>query len=167
VVVLDSEMAGAFDIGTVYLKRHSSGGTFAPTSYDDFQIWAGLTDADVLSANFDENFLPGTRTLLFSRDSLHIEAEPDAWIPFQLDQSYWYGGSHNLLLEILWSGGQEIGSECIYTWQWNTGAMRCVSGPYGSSSGSLTSIIPYLQLEGELGLDSSTFAEVKASFGGD
>jgi hypothetical protein len=157
-------MGGAFLFDTVCLKRHSSGSTSAETNYDDFQIWAGLTDADALSSTFEDNFLPGTRTLLFSRDVLNLEAEPNAWIPFELDTPYWYGGSHNLIIEILWSGGQEVGSECVYTWQWNTGTMRCASGPYDASSGSLTSVIPILQFVGEASLDSSTFAEVKASF---
>jgi hypothetical protein len=157
-------MGGAFTINTINLKRHSSGSTSAGTNYADFSIWAGLTDADVLSTSFEENFLPGTRTLLFSRDSLYLEAEPNAWIPFELDTPYWYGGSHNLIVEILWSDGEEIGTECVYTWQWNTGTMRCASGPFGASSGSQTSVIPLLQFEGEQALNGSTFAEVKASF---
>jgi hypothetical protein len=167
VVVLDSEIGEAFEFDTICLKRHSSGSTSAGTNYDDFQIWVGLTDTDALSPVFEDNFLPGTRTLLFSRDSLYLEAEPNAWIPFELDTPYWYGGSHNLIIEVLWSGGEEIGSECVYTWQWNTGTMRCASGPFSSSSGSLTSVIPLLQLVGEASLDSATFAEVKAEFSGE
>ncbi len=157
-------MGGAFEFDTICLKRFSSGSTPAATAYENFQIWAGLTDDDVLSAVFDENFLPGTRTLLFDRDSLYLEAEPDTWIPFDLDTPYWYGGSDNLVIEILWSHGEELGSECVYTWQWNTGQMRCASGQYTASSGSLTSVIPLLQFIGESSLQESTFAEVKSSF---
>lgn len=161
-VVLDSEMGGAFGIETLSLKRHSSGSTPAGTNYTDFQIWAGLTDSDVMSASFDDNIIPGTRALLFSRDSLYIEALPNSWIPFELDTAYWYGGTHNLVIEIMWSDGEEIGSECVYTWQWNTGTMRCASGPFAASSGSLTSVIPVLRFDGESSLESATFAEVKS-----
>ncbi len=162
--MLDSEMGGAFGIETLSLKRHSSGSTPAGTNYTDFQIWAGLTDSDVMSSTFDDNIIPGSRTLLFSRDSLYIEAVPNSWIPFDLDTAYWYGGSDNLVIEILWSHGEELGSECVYTWQWNTGQMRCASGQYTASSGSLTSVIPLLQFIGESSLQESTFAEVKSSF---
>ncbi len=162
--MLDSEMGEAFEFDTISLKRHSSGTTSGQTTFTDFEIWAGLTDSDVLGANFEDNFIPGTRTLLFSRESLLLEAEPNAWIPFELDSSYWYGGTHNLIIEILWSDGEELGTECVYTWQWNTGTMRCTSGPYDSETGSQTSVIPLLQFSGEQTLSSTTFAGVKASF---
>lgn len=164
--MLDSEIGGAFGIETISLKRHSSGTTQAGTYYLDFQIWAGLTDDDFLSSSFDANFLPGTRTLVFSSDSLYLEASPGAWMPFELDQPYWYGGTDNLVIEIMWSDGEEIGSECLYTWQWDTGALRCLSGAYEASSGSMTSIIPCFQLVGEEALESVTFAGVKAALGG-
>lgn len=157
-------MGGAFTIDMIELKRHESGSTPAPCCYDDFQIWAGLTDDDVLSGTFEDNFLPGTRTLLFERDSLHLEADPDTWVPFELDVPYWYGGSHNLVIEVLWSDGEELGTECVYTWQWNTGTMRCASGPYDAASGSLTSVIPVLRFTGTGALEDRSFADVKSAF---
>jgi len=166
VVVLDSEIGGAFQIQELSLVRHSSGSTPAPTNFSDFQIWFGLTDSDQLSSTFEDNFIPGTRTLVFDRDSLYLSASPGEQIDFELDQPFWYGGTHNLVVEILWSDGEEIGSECVYTWQWNTGAMRCASGPYTASSGSLTSMIPMLVLTGVQALDQTTFAAVKSSFSG-
>jgi hypothetical protein len=162
--VHDDEIGGAFDIQTLSLKRHSSGSTSAPTWLYDFQIYAGLTDQETLGSTFDTNFIPGTRTLVFSRDSLFIEVEPNAWIDIVLDDSFWYEGDHNLVLEILWSAGEETGTECAYTWHWNTGQMRCLSGYYNASSGSLTSVIPHMVLTGTTGLDQSTFAAIKTYF---
>jgi len=162
--VLDSEMGGAFEFDTISLKRHSSGSTSGQTTFADFEIWAGLAESDVLGDNFEDNFIPGTRTLLFSRESLLIEAEPNAWIPFVLDSPFWYGGTKNLIIEILWSEGEELGTECVYTWQWNTGTMRCASGPYDSETGSRTSVIPLIQFSGDMTLLNTTFAGVKTSF---
>lgn len=159
--MLESEIGGPFEIDAISLKRHSSGTTQAPSVFRDFEIWASLTDSDVLSPVFDSNYIPGTRTLLFSSDSLYLSVEPDTWFEFQLDSQYWYGGSHNLILEILWSSGEELGTECVYTWQWNTGDMRCASGLYDASSGSLTSIIPMLMFTGQSALEGVTFGEIK------
>lgn len=162
--MLDSEMNGAMEFDTFILKRHSSGSSSGQTTFTDFEIWMGLCDSDVLGDNFEGNFIPGTRTLVFSRDSLLLEAEPNAWIPFELDFPFWYGGTKNLIVEILWSSGEEQGTECIYTWQWNTGTLRCASGPYNSETGSRTSVIPLMQFSGALALINTTFAGIKATF---
>ncbi len=165
--MLDDEIGSAFTIETFSLKRHSAGSTPAPTDLFDFAIYMGLCENDYLGANFDANFVPGTRTLLFSRDSLHIEVNPNELLTLDLDTPYWYNGQDNLLIEILWSSGEETGSECVYTWHWNTGAMRCASGLYSASSGSLTSIIPWMQLTGSSALEACTFGEVKTLFAGE
>jgi hypothetical protein len=159
--VLQEELDGAFEIDIISLKRHSSGSTSAPSIFQDFEIWFSLTDLDALTPVFDANCMPGTRTLVYSSDSLYLSVDPNTWFDFQLAEPYWYGGTHNLVVEIMWSGGEELGTECVYTWQWNTEAMRCASGQYDASSGSLTSIIPMLMLSGESSLEGATFAEIK------
>ncbi|NLP05618.1 hypothetical protein GX411_06685 [Candidatus Fermentibacteria bacterium] len=164
--MLNEEIGNAFTVETLSLRRHSSGSTPAPTDLFDFAIYMGLCENDVLNPNFDSNFIPGTRTIVFSRDSLHLEVNPDELVTFDLDTPYWYNGVDNLLVEVLWSSGEETGSECVYTWHWNTGAMRCASGLYSASSGSLTSIIPWMQITGASDLETCTFGEVKTLFTG-
>lgn len=162
--MLDQEIGTSFTVNTFSIRRHSLGSTGAPTDLFDFALYMGLCQSDELSPTFDANFMPGTRTLVFARDSLHLEVEPDALISIDLDTPYWYGGQHNLLIEIMWSSGEETGTECMYTWHWNTGAMRCASGNYDAQSGSLTSIVPWMQFTGTAGLEACTFAEVKTLF---
>ncbi len=162
--MLEEEIGGSFTIEDISLRRHSMGSTSAPTDLFDFAVYMGLCQEDFLSSTFDDNFVPGTRTLVFSRDSMHVEVDPDELIGIDLDAPYWYDGQDNLIVEVMWSAGEETGTECVYTWHWNTGAMRCASGLYDAASGSLTSIIPWMQLSGQSALDVCTFGEVKTLF---
>jgi hypothetical protein len=162
VVVLAEEMQGACDISTVSFKRHSSGGPEAGGTFSDFEIRFALTDADVLSSSFDDNYLDWSVETVYSRDSIEFSAAPDQWLSIDLDQPYWYPGDRNLVIEVLWSAGVSAG-DCIYTWQWNSETLRCTHGGYASPTGSQTALVPHILLSCDLTLEQTSFADIKST----
>jgi hypothetical protein len=160
VVVLDDEIGSAFMIDELSLKRHDSGGDGGSRLYD-FEIRMGLCASDVLGPDFADNYIPGTETTVMYCDSIEFTPEPDELIPIALDTPYWFNGQENLIIEILWSDGESLG-DCVYSWQWNSGTLRCTKAGYESSTGSQTSLLPYLLLTGEIGLEPNTFCWVKS-----
>lgn len=161
-VVLDSEMGSAMLINSIAWLRSPAGNDQG--HYYDVEIYMGLCASDQLGAAFEGNWVPGTKTLVFSDDQLDLAASANEWEPVELDTPYWYSGQQNLLYEVSW--GSANPSYSFYTWQWETGSARTVYATnLGSANGILSTKLSMLQFEGTLGLDLSTFGEVKASFG--
>ncbi len=161
VVVLASEMGDAMEIESFSWKRSVGGEPFG--TFEDFSVYVGLCDSDELTTNYDGNYMSGTRTLVFEGGAgFEIGTpSPNDWFDLTLDTPYWYNGSDNLLIELEWSSG----SGSLYTWHWNSGSQRSVIGAYGQSTGDYTeSLVPNLRLNGDLALDQSTWAGVKAAF---
>lgn len=130
------------------------------TNLQDFKIYMGYSSLDVLGTNFNNNFIPGTRTLVYSRDPLIITGvAPETWFTSTLDTPFFYNGTNNLLVEIEWS----TGSNSIYIYHWDAGMGRSiVSQTYGSSSGDQDVIVPHFILSGTLDLEGSTFGSIKS-----
>jgi len=160
VVVLAEEMQGPGDISAISFKRHSSGGPEAGGTFSDFEIRFALTDADMLSSTFDANYLDWSMETVYYRDTVEFSAAPDQWLSIDLDQPYWYSGGRNLVIEVLWSAGTSSG-DCIYTWQWNSGTLRCIHGGYDSATGSMTALVPHILLSCDLALEQTSFAQIK------
>ena len=152
------------DIGSLACQRSSPGNPATGVFYD-FGIYMALSDDDVLSSAFDENYVPGTFRQVFYRDTLALSPAPGDWQDFELDQQFWYDGMHNLIVEFRWSGGTTA-DDCLYSWHWNTGTIRSVSALYGASTGTMSSLVVMLRFTGELALDQTTFAGVKRTFAG-
>ena len=163
-VALDEEMGGAMDIASIACQR-STPGNPAVGEYYDFSIWMGLCDADMLSSTFDDNYIPGTMIQVFHRDTLTLSPSPGEWQGFDLDTTFWYNGQDNLIVEFQWSGG-DTEDDCLYSWHWNTGTIRSISALYGSSTGTMSSLVVMLRFTGVLALEQTTFAGVKSSFTG-
>ena len=145
------------EIETIALKRHPQSDPTA--SFDELTITMGLCDADTLSAVYDDNYIPGTDTVVFQASNVTIEAPTaDEWFYVTLDEPYWYNGQDNLILEFEWPSG--MGS--LYVYHWYTNANRAVNGGYGSGSGYLEGNIPNFLLSGELDFDEMTFGGIKA-----
>ena len=76
--------------------------------------------------------------------------------------AYWYTGQENLLVEVLFDGGDDT---LLYNYNWDTGAVRSVRTDVASStSGALSSLVSHLKLIGTMDLYASTFAGIKSSF---
>jgi hypothetical protein len=162
--VLDEEIGDAMEISTIGCQRYSPGETVEGIFYD-FSIYFALSDQGVVGPAFDENYIEGTRICVFSRDTLTISNSPNEWVDFNLDTPFWYSGTDNLIVEFLWSSA-ETEDSCMYSWHWNTGVIRSISGEYGSPTGTMSSLLIMLRFEGEMQLESSTFGCIKAMLGG-
>ncbi len=158
-VVLDSEIGNAMTISALKWKRVTGFGE-NNTNLQDFKIYMGYSSLDVLGTNFNNNFIPGTRTLVYSRDPLVITGvAPETWFTSTLDTPFFYNGTNNLLVEIEWS----TGSNSIYIYHWDAVLGRSVvSQTYGTPTGDLDVIVPHLILSGTLDLESSTFGSIKS-----
>lgn len=161
--MFDEELDGAMDISQLSCQRYSPGETVEGTFYD-FQIYMGLTDQEVLSSSFEANWLPGTRQLVFQRDTMTVSNSPEEWVSFTFDQDFWYNGEDNLLVEIMWSSA-ETDDSCMYTWHWNTGSIRSINGGYGDPTGTMGSLLIMFRFQGALSCEVDTFAGIKSTLG--
>ncbi|RKZ08294.1 hypothetical protein DRQ25_09450 [Candidatus Fermentibacteria bacterium] len=160
VVVLASEIGDAINIDSFSWKR-SVGGDPQGTFFD-MKIYMGLCSGDALGANFDDNYISGTRILVMSGSPYTSPTVGmNEWFEFVFDTPFWYNGQDNLLIEVEWSSG--VGS--LYSWVWPAGSDRSMYGLYGGATSLVRlSTAPNLRLNGTLSLSNSTFARIKAAF---
>lgn len=160
VVVLASEIGDAIEIESFSWRRFPSPedqGTF-----NDLKVYVGLCASDELGTTFDDNYIPGTRTLVLSDSPYTTPVVPvGGWFDVTLDTPYWYSGQENLLIEVEWSSG--AGS--LYSWSWTGTGTRCIFALYNEQQAAVSNEnVPHLRINGTLDLGSSTFGEIKASF---
>jgi len=161
VVVFDEEIGDAMTIETISWQRGPAGSSDA--SFNGFEIYMGLCASDMLGTTFDDNYIPGSRTLVYKTPYLEVSANPDEWIDITLDTPYWYNGVDNLLIEVLWNSG----SGTVYAYIWNTSGTtpRSVKSAVSSSpDGFLSPSLSELMLDGPSALDQTTFGAIKALF---
>jgi hypothetical protein len=163
-MALESEIGIAMTIDELSFERSYFGNpdTIGHT-LNDFQIYLGLCASDQLGTAFDDNFVPGTKTLVYSRSAAAFYAAPWEWIDIPLDAPYWYNGQDNLLMEINWSSGYGS-TDHFLTWHWDAGPNRTLYGDYGTSTGTLGNLVDFMMLTGTLGLEQSTFGGIKTLF---
>ncbi|MCK5784920.1 MAG: hypothetical protein KAH54_00020 [Candidatus Sabulitectum sp.] len=128
-----------------------------------FEVYMGLTDNENLSAVFEDNYLPGTRTLVLQEDSVTYAAGTEEWCIIPLDTPFPYETGHHLLIEYLWTGGYTG----MHNYVWTTTTDRAVLAYNPSSAtGSNQSKMIHLLLTGtELNLEQTTFGAVKIILG--
>ncbi|MBN1434755.1 hypothetical protein JW921_08350 [Candidatus Fermentibacterales bacterium] len=156
-MALEQELAGAMEIESLSWHRTSVGSSSA--EFVQFRIYMGLCASDELGQSFEDNYVPGTRQLVYSTMLHTIAAQAEQWATIELDTPFWYDGSSNLIVEVQWAGG----SGSFYSYRWETGSGRCVKGSYpGAVSGSVLTSMSQLMISGSLGLQGLTFAGVKS-----
>ena len=116
---------------------------------------------DELGTTFDDNYISGTKTLVYTTPSITISAAAEEWATIELDTPFDYNGTDNLIMEIQWSGG----SGTFYTYKWETGTDRCVkaSNP-GLPTGAVSTQMCQFRIELPLALQNSTFGSIKGMF---
>lgn len=146
-------------IGEIAWQRGGSSGS-PQGVYNSFKIYMGLSSSDELTNNFEDNYLPGSRTLVYATSSQTMTAQPDAWMTISLDAPFEYNGTDNLIVEIMWAGG----SNMFYTYMWETGATRGLmnKSDIGSPTGTLYSSMSELMFIPASSLEQHTFASIKA-----
>lgn len=160
-VARDEEIGTAMIIESMLWHRAETGDSIA--TFQDFDIFLGYCPGDYLGYFFDDNFEPGSRTLVFHSDELVVEAGPETWFEIVLEQPFWYDGQRNLLFELSWSDAE--GS--IHTYLFNT-PMNPVSlkaPTKGGETGFLSSMRCQFMLQGQLGLVQDTFGGIKVLLG--
>jgi hypothetical protein len=157
VVVPASEIGAG---GTVTaISWHRSGFYPSGASYGEVQIFMGRGVSGSLQDLFDENYVPGSKTLVFEEPELSLEATPDGWFSLQLETPFSCSAGDNLIIDVL-HGSSRLG---LYTWHWNTGSERSLMAPDDSACrGYLAEDLPHMVLELEdTGLDTRTFGWIK------
>jgi hypothetical protein len=132
-------------------------------AFPEFELYMGLCSGDYLGTEFLDNYIPGTRTLVYSSNPLQVSADPGEWYTIELQTPFWYNGQDNLLLELCWING--TGS--FHTYAWNSpGVPRSLKSPTPDGpTGFLSSMMSQLMLDGTTGLSPATFAQVKVRLG--
>ncbi len=120
----------------------------------------GLCGLDDLTPVFDQNYLAGTRELVFSRDSLYLEGEPGEWVTLDLDRPFEYPGTGNLLLELRRDGYYE--DTYLFTYRWYTDEYRTLSADDpDSEAGQLDDVSSMLMIEYGAGLSALSWPAIK------
>lgn len=130
---------------------------------DHLDIFMGYSELDDLGMNFDDNYVPGSKTLVFEDDNLIIDSPGSGqWLTLDLDVPFWYSGQQNLVLEFRWPGG----SQEIDIWGWYPTANHTVFAPdWQASQGTPMMESLLFRLNGTLALEANTFGAIKATLG--
>lgn len=160
-IATDEEIGTALEIETIHWHHTATGDTTA--TFEDFNIYLAYCPNEVLGTVFEDNYTPGSKTLVYHRDNLEMEVYGSEWFPLELDSPFWYDGQNNLILEVTWAGG--AGS--IHNYLFNTPYSPCrlkAPTPDGPT-GFLSSMRCQFMLEGTLMLRPATFGSIKVMLG--
>ncbi len=161
ILALDSEIGTAVTVNSISFKRAPAGAE-DHVDLETFQIYMGLCQSDQLSETFEDNYIPGSRILVYDHDDVTITAgAPNQWFEIQFDTPYFYAGHDNLVIDFLWDGG----ACSIFNWGSEPGPARSITGGYGDATGTAESDVPHIRLNGTLDLERATFGEIKALMG--
>ena len=143
------------------LSWHRTSVGSASASFTNFKIYLGHGASDELGNTFEDNYIVGTKVLVYESSAVTLTANPEEWVTLDLDTPFDYNGTDNLIMEINWSGG----SGTFYTYKWQTGTNRCLTAANPSlPTGSLSSQMCQFRLELPLALENMTFAAIKRAF---
>lgn len=161
-VVLDEQIGTAMEITSISWMYIS---LLPEAACENFTMHLGYCPDDTLDLDFESNYAPGSKTLVFSANPLQITAPGSGeWVTIALDEPFWYNGADNLIIDCQWNNAGDDNS--FYAAQWASGKNSCVyeySTPQYSHTRSTE--VPYMILTGTLGLESETFASVKILLG--
>ena len=155
-VVFDEDMSGDMTILAISMKNYCTD----QYAQQHVSIWMGQSELDELTGVFDNNYIPGSKTLVFDQDSVVTGGNADEWFTLLLDTPFEYDGQTNLIIDM-----ETLYCSTIYVWGWETGITRNIySYLPGSPTGGPDTEIPHLQIHGSLELQSNTFGRIKTLF---
>jgi hypothetical protein len=159
VIALASEMDGPMTIGEISWQRAGSYGS-ETGHYYGFRLYMGVAADSELTNTFADNYVHGTRTLVYSTAAQQMTALPDQWMSILLDTPYYYNGTEDLVIELEWVGG----SNMFYTYLWDTGTNRGLmnKSDVGSPIGELYTTMSELMFAPASALEERTFGSIKA-----
>ena len=167
VVVLAEEIGSDFEITEIGWQVHPAADVSA--EFADMKIYLGLCANESLGSNYEDNYIDGTRTLVYQNPSQVMSGAAGEWAKIILDDEYDYDSTQgNLIIEVTWDSC--VDQKSFYVHSWDTGAIRAVgytqAGAPTHPTGSLSSAIPRLMLTGTSGgaLTSMTFGGIKNAY---
>ena len=153
-IVLGSEIAQPMTITRIGLKSSSSDET---TNYN-LQIHAGITDYQAVVPVFDENYISGSRQLVFQADTIVLSAQAGDWFFIEFDEPFVYDGQHNLILEF----ESENTGNAFYPFAWVSYESRTLVAYGGSTSGDESNECNHMILSDDVqDLHACTWGSVK------
>lgn len=120
-MAMEEELEGPMTVTAVSWLRSYEGDDWA--IYYDVSLYMGLCDQDDLISEFDQNYVPGTRELVFSADSLYLEGEAWEWLTLTLDEPFEYSGEGNLVMELTRRDAEDTN---LFSFRWYTAEYRTV-----------------------------------------
>ncbi len=152
-------MGSAIEIESISFKVVSGEKVFL----EEFQIYLGHSSLDELEPEFDDNYISGTKTRVFNQSDVWLYSPgPGEWMTIELEDSFWYNGSDNLLVDFAWPSGESA----IYVMGWSDSDVdRSVNGEYDNPIGTQSPESLLLRFNGTLSLEPATFGSIKATLG--
>lgn len=156
---LEDEIGTSIEIRSISLKRTLQGGV--SVTLDTLEIYMGYSNGAELGTNFEDNYQPGTKQLVFWEENCTINApDPNQWFQIDLETPFLYNGSGNLIIEYAWPGGYDE----VFNWNWTGNVNRSLTGGWGVVSGFTTQDCPHILLSDDLSLQNVTFGFIKSLF---
>jgi hypothetical protein len=121
VMAMEDELEGPMTVTAISWLRSFEGDDWAV--YYDVELHMGLCGHDDLFPQFDLNWIPGTKELVFQTDSLYLSEPSMEWLTLTLDQPFVYPGTGNLLLELTRRDSQDTN---LFSFRWYTENTRTV-----------------------------------------
>jgi hypothetical protein len=159
VVLLSSEIGSSFEIEAISWKYSVR----VPEVFcENFTIYLGYCNSDELGMSFDDNYIPGSKTLVYSSSQLSLTPDQDNWSRVLLDTPFWYNGTDNLIVEVQWDNSSTYNSH--FCGRWESGANRTL-WQQTTPSNNLSTTVMHMLLEGSESLDHATFGRIKVELG--
>ena len=164
VVVFDEEIGSDFDVTEIGWQIHPTAAT--PAEFSGMKVYMGLCADESLGSTFEDNYIAGTRTLVYQNSLEVLSGAAGDWATVTLDDTFQYNSDEgNLVIEVTWDSC--VNHKSLYVYSWDTGAIRAVgntqAGAPSNPTGSLSSAMPRIILTGNAAgnLTSMTFGAVK------
>ena len=155
------EIGDAIEISSIGWHR-GPGGT-ATASFNNFNIYMGYCSEDMLGTNFIDNYIEGSRVLVKHSANITVAEGTDEWFTIDLDTPFFYNGTGNLILEVVWESGS--GSVHNYFFDAAGYPMRLKSAEPDAETGFLSSLRCQFMLIGTSALETDTFGAIKIILG--
>ena len=134
-------------------------GTGEETIFYQLSIDLGYCTSAELESVYEGNYLSGTKTRVFERNSSFTVSSHSPTLYF--DSPFVYNPAEgNLIIDMVWPDGEGE----FYTYNFPTPGASAISGAYDIPEGYVLTDMSHLLIQGELSMEQSTFAGIKGSF---
>ena len=160
---MQEEIGFPFTIRSITYSRNSGGYGWA----GNFSMKMCHVTIDELSSTFTDNYIEGSLIEVVCIDSLSLNAGCGEPLEIVFDQPFHYNGEDNLLIDIYYDQG--FCESSVFNWEASPARSVCTfifpPGSTPSQTGTLSSMMPYMIIEGEMELAGMTFAGIKVVLG--